>query len=175
MQYDGGFIVQQKQKFFMIDWCTSSGGIAGILGGGIRGYQCGHDSGQIKISNSYSTGNITGASSGGIAGPRVGNTHGIVNISNCHSSGNMGGDFAEGICGEGAALTNGQVYIFQSYPTGNIIGSAKGGIVSSNRYFHFSYNAKLVTQMGSCTSKNVIALAKSRPSLVRELLGELQH
>ena len=126
----GGFVIQEKQKHFIVDSCSSSGEIES--GGGICGAEC---SGDILITNCWSLGSILWGAwggAGGISGARIGlngnddNTK--VRITQCHST----GDIADGgICGWEAGR-NGHLSVTKSYSTGKIDGSHGGGICGSD-------------------------------------------
>ena len=132
----GGFVIQSEQKHFIVDSCSSTGKIRGILGGpihygggGICGNRC---SGDIQISNCSSSGEI-GFSGGGITGRELG-IHGnasTVNVTHCHSTGDIVGLASGGICGHRAGDQGGRVLITYSYSTGKIIGNKSGGICGS--------------------------------------------
>lgn len=134
-----GFIVRKKQKFFVVDSCSSSGVTFGKMrqtveypfidgGGGICGKDCGKDGGQISISNSFSSGTV-GEVSGGIVGSHVARNGGTVNITNCHSTGAITGRDSGGICGTVSGYKGGRVCITQSSSTGMIRGNQAGGII----------------------------------------------
>lgn len=152
--FGGGFLVQQGQKHFIVDSCTSSGKIDGTYGpnqggGGICGQRC---SGDILIARSQSSGSI-GFASGGIMGSQAGTTNmGRVNISECHSTGLIHGSRSGGICGEGTGSYNGHVTIFRSYSTGSIYGSQSGGLCG---YEAGSFNGNLEI-LYSSSAGNVI-------------------
>eukprot|EP01138_Halocafeteria_seosinensis_P013039 gb/GECG01013317.1/.p1 GENE.gb/GECG01013317.1/~~gb/GECG01013317.1/.p1 ORF type:complete len:1067 (+),score=108.13 gb/GECG01013317.1/:1-3201(+) len=127
--HSAGFIVKGRQKYFIVDSCSSTGNIKNERAGGISGFYCGSDNGEIKISNSYSTGKIMSKSAGGIAGRKTGSEGGIAHIIRCHSTGKVEGKKAGGICGWGAGTQFGNVYITQSYSTGEINANKGGGIM----------------------------------------------
>ena len=126
----GGFVVQEKQHNFIVEFCTSSGKIRGQEdfphdgGGGICGQEC---SGEIVIRNCYSTGKFEGRDVGGIAGKNIGQNMGNVTIENCYSTGAIAGRSNGGICGAGAGSDKGYVSITHSYSTG-VISTWSGGI-----------------------------------------------
>ena len=125
----GGFIIQQGQSNFIVDSCSSSGGITGSDSGGMCGKKC---SGNILIKDCWSSGDITGSGAGGIAAGRVGAMRSEdttkVQITHCHSTGNAFGINSGGICGIRAGENGGQVVITHSYSTGEIGGPNSGGI-----------------------------------------------
>eukprot|EP01138_Halocafeteria_seosinensis_P014226 gb/GECG01014525.1/.p1 GENE.gb/GECG01014525.1/~~gb/GECG01014525.1/.p1 ORF type:complete len:557 (+),score=47.65 gb/GECG01014525.1/:1-1671(+) len=135
---DGGFIVQPKQKNFIVDSCSSSGVIQGIGsnpdgpnsrgGGGICGQEC---SGEILIMNSYSTGSINDYA-GGIAGHKVGINSGNVTISHCYSTGDIVGRSSGGICGRWCGIQAGHVNIRNCHSSGDIRGTYSGGLCGSS-------------------------------------------
>ena len=131
----GGFIVQSKQKNFIVDSCSSSGTIRGSCddgcsaGGGICGHEC---SGTILLKNCWSTGPIEGRNAGGIAGRKFCFDGGRCEIINCWSEGDMIGVHSGGICGSRAGQNEGSVEITKSYSKGTIQGTDSGGICSLN-------------------------------------------
>ena len=129
----GGFIVQEGQRHFIVDSCSSTGVIRGEIrgggdwdgAGGICGQLC---SGSILIVNSYSTGAIKDYSAGGIAGREVGKNDGNVTIKYCYSTGPIDGDYSGGIVGTRAAHAGGELTISQCFTIGDV-GQYAGGIV----------------------------------------------
>eukprot|EP01138_Halocafeteria_seosinensis_P012504 gb/GECG01012777.1/.p1 GENE.gb/GECG01012777.1/~~gb/GECG01012777.1/.p1 ORF type:complete len:508 (+),score=36.88 gb/GECG01012777.1/:1-1524(+) len=121
----GGFIVRPRQKFFKVNYCSSSGKIGGIdRSGGIVGEEAG---GQILVRNCFSTGPIAAELAGGIVGNDV---SGLGRIEACFSHGDILGSSAGGICGGNCGKGRySQVYITRSYSTGTVKGSRSGGIV----------------------------------------------
>ena len=130
----GGFIIQSKQKHFIVKNCSSSGVIQGlsfVSGGGICGQQC---SGDILITHCWSTGEIR-TRAGGIAGRELGidgDTDNTVTISHCYCTGDIVGENSGGICGFRVGHNNkGMVIIKQCYSLGEIRGSGSGGITGA--------------------------------------------
>ena len=134
----GGFIIQSGQKHFIVNHCSSTGGIQGQIcppclgGGGICGHEC---SGDILITRCWSSGTIRGYASGGIAGMNLGtnnNAKNTVTISHCYSTGDILGLRSGGICGHGAGANYGMVMIAKCNSLGTIGGRFSGGITGGS-------------------------------------------
>ena len=128
-----GFIVQRRQKNFIVDSCSTSGEISGTDSGGICGQEC---TDYILIKNCWSSGDITGDGAGGIAGDRFASKiynlnarpNAKADIIDCYSTGDITGENAAGITGARPGANDGHVTITRSFSTGQISGLSSAGI-----------------------------------------------
>lgn len=120
---NAGYIVRQKQLYFVMESCSSTGKVVGDFGGGIVGRGCR----KFKVVNSFSTGTIQGADSGGIAGFGVYD----FNITQCFSTGDIKGSMSGGIVAVAVQERNGYAHIQECYSTGQILGDSSGGIAGA--------------------------------------------
>lgn len=124
---DGGFIIKEKQNYFIVNSCSCSGNISQSNSGGIAGLNSGI-SGECEIQNCYSTGNISGTYAGGITGAfDVGQQSGKCTVKYCYNTGEISGLYAGGISG----FTGIEYIIYSCYNIGTISGSGAGGIIGA--------------------------------------------
>lgn len=150
--WGAGFILQSRQHFFVVDYCSSTGGIRKV-GGGIAGYKVGNAG---KITNCYTSGAIRGFGAGGIIGQRAGNRGKFLNISNCYSTGTIADRYAGGIVGQMGGAVYGSVYVERCYSKGEIAGKGSGGIggaaaayYGANMYISECYSSGSISGHGA--------------------------